>query len=61
MHPKACAPQQEKPQQWEVLKLDSSPHSLQPEKAGSQQWRPSANKNKLIQKNAEAHDNLEIQ
>ena len=63
VHPRACAPQQKKPQQGEAqaLKLESSPDSLQLEKAGSHQWRPSATKNKLIQKNAGTHGNLEIQ
>ena len=40
---RARARQQEKPLQWEVhtTQLESSPHSLQLEKAWAQQWRPS--------------------
>ena len=37
--PRACAPQQEKPPQWEA-------HTPQQEKACTQQWRPNAAKNK---------------
>ena len=46
-HPRACAPQQEKPQQREVLELqlENSPHLPQIEKARCQQQRPSADKN----------------
>ena len=42
MHPIASAPQQEKPLQWEAyaLQLNSSPRSLQVEKALIQQQRP---------------------
>ena len=44
----ARAPQQEKPPQWEAcgLQLESSPHSLQLEKAYMQQRRPSTATNK---------------
>ena len=51
--PMARALQQEKPLQWEAcaLQLESSPHSLQREKACKQQWRPStAKNNKSIKK-----------
>ena len=37
--PRACAPQQEEPQQWEALQLDGSLHSLRREKT-----RPAKNK-----------------
>ena len=39
--PRASAPQQEKPPQWEAptLQLENKPHSLQLEKAGAQQWK----------------------
>ena len=45
--PEVCALQQEKPPQWEAWapQLKSSPHSLQWEKAHTQQQRPSATKN----------------
>ena len=44
--PRACALQQEKPQQWEACApQQSSPHSLQLEKARVQQQRPNAAKN----------------
>ena len=48
--PRACAPQQEKPPQWEAwaLQLKSNPHSWQLEKTHVQQWRPSTAKNKYI-------------
>ena len=44
----ACAPQQNKPQQWETsaLQLESSSPSLQLEKVHTQQQRPSQDKNK---------------
>ena len=46
----ACAPQQEKPPQWDTraLQLDNSPHSPQLEKAHVQQQRPKTAKKKLI-------------
>ena len=46
---RACAPQQEKPSQWEgqASQLESRLCSPQPEKACAKQWRPSAAKNKL--------------
>ena len=46
--PRGCAPQQEKPPQWEAFapRLESSSCTLQLEKAHTQQWRPSAAKNK---------------
>ena len=45
--PRAHAPQQEKPLQWEAHELQwSSPCSLQLEKARAQQQRPNAAKNK---------------
>ena len=44
--PRACAPQQEKPPQWEAhAPQQSSPRSLQLEEAHAQQWRPKADKN----------------
>ena len=48
--PRACAPQREKPAQWDalVLPLESNPCSLQLEKACAQQRRPSTAKNKQI-------------
>ena len=48
--PRARAPQQEKPPQWEACtwQLESSPHSLQLEKAYAQQRRPGEAENKLI-------------
>jgi len=47
--PRACAPQQEKPPQWETQapQLESSPCSLQLEKVQVQQQRPSTSKNKI--------------
>ena len=47
-HPRACAPQQEKPPQVRSPRttLKSSPHSPQLEKACAQQQRPNAAKNK---------------
>ena len=50
--PRACAPPQEKPLQWEVCpwQLDSSPCSLHLEKALVQQQRPMAAKNKINNK-----------
>ena len=47
-HPRACAPQQEKPPQWDVRtpQLESSPSLLQLEKAQVQQQRPSTAKKK---------------
>ena len=44
MGPRACAPQQEKPPQWEAFapRLECSSCTLQLEKAHTQQWRPSA-------------------
>ena len=47
--PSACAPQQEKPPQWEAhaLQLASSPH-LQLEKARKWRWRSSTAKNTYI-------------
>ena len=49
LHSRACAPQQEKPLQWDACKpcLESSPRSLQREKAHVQQQIPSAAKNKF--------------
>ena len=49
-HSRACALQQEKPPQWEawVPPLESSPSSLQLEKARVQQWRPSTTKDKSM-------------
>ena len=46
--PRADALQQEKPLQREAhtSQLESSPHSLQPEKVPTQQWRPRIAKNK---------------
>ena len=46
--PRACALQQEKPPQCEACapQLESSPHSLQLEKARMQQRRPSTAQNK---------------
>ena len=46
--PQAHALQQEKPSQWEALtpQLESSPRSLQLEKAWAQQWRLGAAENK---------------
>ena len=48
--PWAYAWQQEKAPQWDgcTPQLESSPHSLQLEKARMQQWRPSAAKNKIF-------------
>ena len=48
--PRAHAPQQEKPPQWEALipQWRVAPHSLQLEKACTQQWRPSTAKNKYF-------------
>ena len=48
--PRARAPQQEKPPQWEAYtrQLESSPHWLQLEKAYAQQRRPGEAENKLI-------------
>ena len=50
--PRALALQQEKPQQWDAhaLPLESSRHSLQLEKAHTQQGRSSTGKNKYINK-----------
>ena len=44
--PRACAPQQEKPPQWEAFapRLECSSCTLQLEKAHTQQWRPSTAK-----------------
>ena len=42
----ACAPQQERPPQWEAA-TKSSPRSLQLEKAHAEQQRPNAAKNKI--------------
>ena len=44
--PRARAPQQEKPPQWEVCATKSSPRSLQLEKARAQQRKPNAAKDK---------------
>ena len=47
--PRACAPQQEKPLQWETqhaLQVEKGPCSLQLEKACEQQQRPSTTKKK---------------
>ena len=45
--PRACAPQQEKPPQWEAhTAKKSNPCSPQLEKARMQQWRPNTTKNK---------------
>ena len=44
--PRAHAPQQEKPPQWEASAMKSSPCSPQLEKAHTQQRRPNAAKNK---------------
>ena len=45
--PKAHAPQQEKPLQWEAQasQLEGSPHTQQLEKAHEQEKRPSTTKN----------------
>ena len=50
MSPRACAPQQEKPLQWETCtsQQESGSHSPQLKKAHAQQWRPSTTKNKYI-------------
>ena len=50
MHSRAHTPQQEKPLQWKAYapQLESSPHSLQLEKARAQHQRPITVKNKLI-------------
>ena len=47
-HPRACALQQEKPQQWEAhaLKLGSSLHLPQPEKSLHRNEDPAQQKNK---------------
>ena len=52
MPSRACAPQQEKPLQWEVhvQQVESSPCWSQLEKAHVQQQRPSVVKNKEINK-----------
>ena len=44
--PRACAPQQAKPLQWEAVtpQLESSPQSPQLEKVFMQQWRPTTAK-----------------
>ena len=51
--PRAHAPQQEYPPQWDACaaQLESSPHWPQLEKAYTQQQRPRAAKNKPINKN----------
>ena len=52
--PRACAPQQEKPVQWETFVLQwSIPWSLQREEACAKQQRPSSVKNKYIFKRGE--------
>ena len=45
--PRACAPQQEKPPQWESYAPQQrvAPRSPQLEKAHTQQWRPNTAKN----------------
>ena len=60
--PRACAPQQEKPPQWEACApqwrvapahcttMKSNPYSLQLEKARAQQQRPNTAKNKKNKK-----------
>ena len=47
---RACAPQQEKPPQWEAhaLQLESNPYLLQLEKAQAQQQMFRMDQNKLI-------------
>ena len=48
LHSRACAPQQEKPPQWEArAPQQSSPCSPQLEKAHAQQRRPNVAKNKI--------------
>ena len=49
VRPRACAPLQEKPPQWEAtlaMQLESSPHLPQLEKAWAHQWRPRTAQNK---------------
>ena len=52
MQPRDRVPPQEKPPQWEAHtpQLESSPHSPELEKAHMQQQRPSATKNKPMNK-----------
>ena len=53
MHPRAHVPKQEEPLHWDAWapQLESSLHSLQLEKAPTQQRRPNTSKNKLTNKN----------
>ena len=51
MNPRACAPQQEKPSQWEASAPQLQSRLLQLEKAHCmKQWRPSSAKNKQTSK-----------
>ena len=54
----ACAPNQEKPLQWEAREpqLESISHMTELERAHAQQWRPSTAKNKQQKKNQ--HTNI---